>query len=184
MAHLPFDPSKLSPADLELYNEMLERREAHGAGFDGPYAALMNHPQLCQRVEDLGFYLKFQGSLPRDIYQFVVLSVARSTGAAFEWIDHVAHAEAAGVPLPVIDALQRDGVKDGAFEAPYDLVVKILAHTLAWKHVPEILQDDAIQRFGMEGFVELVVLSGFYQMFAAINQGFGVALPEGAAKPF
>jgi len=28
MAQLSFDPSKLSPADLELYNDMIERRRA------------------------------------------------------------------------------------------------------------------------------------------------------------
>lgn len=184
MAQLPFDPSKLSPADLELYNEMIERRRAQGAGFGGPYAALMNHPQLCRRVDDLGFYLKFQGSLPRDIYQFAVLSVARSTGAAFEWIDHIKHAEDAGVPLPVIDALQKDGVLDGAFQAPYDLVAKVLAAALSWKDVPQALQEESIRQFGLEGYIELVVLSGFYQMFSAINQGFGVPLPLGASKPF
>ncbi len=184
MAQLPFDPAKLSPADLELYNEMLERRRAQGAGFGGPYAALMNHPQLCRRIEDLGFYLKFQGSLPRDIYQFVVLAVARSAGAAFEWIDHVKHAEAAGVPLSVISALQADGVLEGAFQAPYDLAAKVLAVTLSWKEIPQELQDQAIARFGVEGFVELVVVSGFYQMFSAINQGFAVSLPADAPKPF
>ena len=36
----------------------------------------------------------------------------------------------------------------------------------------------------MLGFVELVVLSGFYQMFSVINQGFEVSLPAGASKPF
>ncbi len=184
MAQLPFDPAKLSPADLELYNEMFERRAAQGAGFGGPYTALMNHPQLCRRVEDLGFYLKFQGSLPRDVYQFVVLSVARRTGAGFEWADHIAHAEAAGVPLSAIDALRRDGVLDGAFPAPFDLVAKILEFTLSWTEIPQALQDQGIQRFGVEGFVELVVLSGFYQMFSAINQGFAVSLPTGAPKPF
>ena len=29
--------------------------------------------------------------------------------------------------------------------------------------------------WGAEGLVEIVVLSGFYQMFAAINQGFDMA---------
>ena len=45
----------------------------------------MNHPQLCARVEELGFYLKFEGHLPREVYQFVVLAspsrrVPRSSG--------------------------------------------------------------------------------------------------------
>jgi len=114
----------------------------------------------------------------------VVLAVARNTGAAFEWIDHVAHAEAAGVPSRVIDVLQEDGVLEGAFPAPYDLVAKVLAIALAWKNIPADLQDQSIRQFGVEGFIELVVLSGLYQMFSAINQGFGVPLPVGAPKPF
>lgn len=184
MGHLPFDPSKLSPPDLALYNGMVERRKAQGAGFGGPYSALMNHPKLCAKIEDLGFYLKFQGHLPRNIYQFVVLSVARSTGAAFEWIDHVKHAEAAGVPASVITTLQEHGISDGVFRAPYGLVAKVLAATLPWKDVPNALQDQIIQEYGVEAFVELVVLSGFYQMFAAINQGFGVLPPTGERISF
>ena len=61
MAQLPFDPATLSAADRALYDRMAERRRSQGAPFGGPYAALMNHPQLCARVEDLGYYLKFEG---------------------------------------------------------------------------------------------------------------------------
>ncbi|HUI19844.1 MAG TPA: carboxymuconolactone decarboxylase [Methylocella sp.] len=184
MAPLPFDPSKLSPPDLAVYNGMVQRRRTQGTGFGGPYAALMNHPTLCSKIEDLGYYLKFQGRLPRNIYQFVVLSVARSTNAAFEWIDHIKHAEAAGVPASVITSLQKDGLADGVFPAPYDLIAKLLAVTLSWKEVPQALQDEIIQQLGIEAFIESVVLSGFYQMFSAINQGFGVSLPAGESVSF
>ena len=184
MAQLPFDPAKLSPSDLALYESMTKRRKAQGAGFGGPYAALMNHPELCEKIEDLGFYLKFRGHLSRDVYQFVVLAVARSTGAAFEWIDHEAHARAAGVPSSVIEALRERGIGEGAFPAPYDLVAKALASTLVWKEVPQAVQDECVAAFGVKGFVELVVLSGFYQMFAAINEGFAISAPVGAPRPF
>lgn len=184
MAHLPFDPSQLSASDRALYDRMVERRRAQGAAFGGPYAALMNHPALCEKIEALGYFLKFRGRLPRDIYQFVVLSVARSTGAGFEWADHVAHAEGAAIPSPVIEALRREGVAGGCFPAPYDLVAKVLRTTLSWQNLPQELQDRCIREYGVEGFVEIVVLSGFYQMFAAINEGFGVAPPPGAAGPF
>jgi 4-carboxymuconolactone decarboxylase len=184
MSHLPFDPSKLLPPDRALYNGMVERRKALGAGFGGPYSALMNHPKLCAKIEDLGFYLKFQGHLPRHIYQFVVLSVARYTRASFEWIDHIKHAEAAGIPASVITTLQKSGIPEGVFPAPYELIAKVLAVTLSWQDVPQSLQDQTIQEYGLEAFVELVVLSGFYQMFAAINQGFGVVPPDGETISF
>ncbi len=184
MAQLPFDPSTLSPADRAIYERMVERRKAQGAGFGGPYAALMNHPQLCEKIEALGYYLKFQGHLPREVYQFVVLFVARRTGAAFEWIDHIQHAEAAGVPSALIGALQRDEDVRAVAAPPYDLVMQVLDATLSWRNIPPRVQDEAIKAFGVQGFVELVILSGFYQMFSGINQGFDVALPEGVKSPF
>ena len=184
MARLPFDPSALDDADRALYDGMVARRKSRGAPFGGPYDALMNHPQLCARVEELGFYLKFEGHLPREVYQFVVLSVAKQTGAAFEWVDHVAHARAAGIPEAVIGLLQSGGPAADGFPPPYNLVAQVLAHTLIWQDVPQPAQDAAVAAFGVKGFVEIVVTSGFYQMFSAVNQGFAVALPEGAAKPF
>ena len=184
MAPLPFDPSSLTPSGRALYEAMVNRRKEQGAAFGGPYAALMNHPELRAKIEDLGYYLKFQGCLPRNIYQFVVLSVARSTRAAFEWIDHVAHAEAAWRSRVRDRDAATNGLQDGAFEAPYDLAAKVLAATLAWRDISPSVQEPSIERFGMQGFVELVVLSGFYQMFAGINQGFAVSPPRGAENPF
>jgi len=183
MAALPFDPAKLSAQDRALYDAMVARRKAQGAPFGGPYAALMNHPQLCKRVEELGYFLKFEGHLPRLVYQFTVLSVARSTGAAFEWIDHVAHARAAGVPEEVIATLEKDGLA-APYAQPFAAAAAVLVAALRWQDIPQPAQDAAIAAYGMEGFIELVVLAGFYQMFSAINQGFAVSLPKGAADPF
>ena len=182
MAALPFDPAKLSAQDRALYDAMVARRKAQGAPFDGPYDALMNHPQLCKRVEELGYYLKFEGHLPRLVYQFTVLAVAHATGAAFEWADHVAHARAAGVPEAAIDTLQKQGLS-GPYDPPFAQAAAVLAASLRWQDVPQPAQDAAIAAFGTEGLVELVVLSGFYQMFAAINQGFAVAMPKRLAAP-
>lgn len=183
MAALPFDATRLSPEDRAIYDAMVARRKAQGAPFDGPYDALMNHPQLCKRVEELGYYLKFEGHLPRLVYQFTVLSVARSTGAAFEWIDHVAHARAAGVPDKVIGTLEKEGLS-ASYDPPFAEAAAVLDAALRWRNIPQMAQDAAISTFGMQGFVELVVLSGFYQMFSAINQGFAVSLPKGKTAPF
>ena len=183
MAALSFDPAKLTPENRAIYDAMVARRKAQGAPFDGPYAVLMNHPQLCKRVEELGFYLKFEGHLPRLVYQFTVLSVAKSTGAAFEWVDHVAHARTAGVPDNVIETLQTSGLA-ASYASPFAEAAAVLDAALRWQDIPQHAQNAAIAQFGMEGFVELVVLAGFYQMFSAINQGFAVSLPGGVASPF
>lgn len=167
------------PADAQaLYATMAARRRAKGGGFGGPYLALLNHPELARRIEELGFFLKFEGALPRTVYQFVVLTVACATGADFEWQDHIAHARAAGLPEGVIDAVGSHHT--ATLPQPYALAQAILERTLAWRVVPDDLQAQAVAAWGKPGLVEIVVLSGFYQMFAAINQGFDIKPPAPA----
>jgi len=179
MSVLEMDPSKLPPSVQAMLDLIVAKRRAHGEQFGGPYLALFNHPALAERIEALGYFLKFEGVLPRTAYQFIVLSVARATGAAFEWHDHVKHALSEGLPQSLVD-----GIADRSsaiLPHPYGLLRDILANTMAWRAVPDALQIQAAAEWGKEGLVEIVVLSGFYQMFAAINQGFDIHPP--AAVP-
>ena len=117
MTELDMNPQTL-PADAQaLYREMAARRSEKGEAFGGPYLALLNHPELARRIEELGFFLKFDGALPRTVYQFIVLTIARATGADYEWQDHVAHARAAGLPAGVIDAVASG--RTAALPQPY-----------------------------------------------------------------
>src|SRR5215204_1980322 len=173
MTVLDMNPSTLPPDAQALYEKMAARRKSHGEGFGGPYLALLNHPELARRIEELGFFLKFEGVLPRPVYQFIVLTIARATGASFEWQDHVQHALAAGLSQETVDNVAAQRMD--ALPHPYALVHEILTKTMAWQVIPDDLQARAVAQWGKQGLVEIVVLSGFYQMFAAINQGFGLA---------
>jgi 4-carboxymuconolactone decarboxylase len=175
MTVLAMDPSTLPAVGRALFAAISAKRKARGEDFGGPYIALLNHPELARRVEELGFFLKFEGVLPRPAYQFIVLSIAQATGAAFEWHDHVRHALAAGLCQNVVDSIGA-GQTD-RLPHPYALLHAILARTMAWQTVPDDLQARAVTEWGKEGLVEIVVLSGFYQMFAAINQGFAINPP-------
>ena len=180
MSVLEMDPAKFPAPAKALYDRIVARRRAKGEGFGGPYLALLNHPALAERVEELGFYLKFEGVLPRVHYQFIVLSVARATGAGFEWQDHVQHARAAGLPQDIIDGIGGAA----ALPHPFGLLREILTKTLAWQVIPETLRAQAAAEWGKDGLVEIVVVSGFYQMFAAINQGFDISsLNAASAAP-
>ena len=136
MSVLEMDPAKFPPPAAALYERITARRRAKGEGFGGPYLALLNHPALAERVEALGFYLKFEGVLPRVHYQFIVLSVARATGAAFEWQDHVQHALAAGLPQDIIDGIA--GGAGAILPHPFGLLRQVLTKTLAWQPIPDV----------------------------------------------
>lgn len=171
MAPLPFNPAKLDVNGYAIYERLKAHRAAQGAPFSGPYLALMNNPELTEKIEALGYYLKFDGALPREIYQFTVLHVAVACGAAFEWQDHVAHARAAGIPENVIEAVR---ARSAITVEPYATALPVIEAAFKWQDVPQVVQDAAVARFGTKAYVELVVVTGFYQMFSGINQGFAV----------
>lgn len=182
MAELPDVREKLSGKDKELYERMLARRETKGAGLRGPYVPLMNHPELASRVEELGFYLKFESTLPRDVYQFIVLTMSRCNNVAFEWIDHEEKARAAGLPEDIIEALRNNACEN--LPDRYALVHRALYNFRANKSLDEDVQDALKKEFGIKGLIEVAVLIGFYDLIGIINQGFAVPLPKGAKKPF
>jgi len=175
MAALPDPVPMLRGEGRKIYDDIRTRLAAKGVDHLGPYVPLLHHPELAKDIERLGYYYKYEATLPRDIYQFVVLSMAKRSGVAFIWADHVAAARAAGLPESIIDAIDKG---DTAFSEPFDLVHGIAAEAFAYRSIPERLQDRCIERFGTKGLVEIVTLCGFYTMIAMVNACFDVPLPN------
>lgn len=179
MARLPDPTAALTGEDRAIYERMLAQRKAQGTGLYGPYTALMNHPKLAERIEQLGYYYKFESTLPRPIYQFVVLSFAKSSGIEFEWLDHVEKAREAGLPETVIEALASGG---GSLPAPYADVDQCMQCALKYQSIPQGLQEGLIKQFGVTGLIEIVTLCGFYGIIGMVNTCFDVPLPKTAGR--
>jgi 4-carboxymuconolactone decarboxylase len=182
MAGLPDTTAHLTGKAKEIYDGIVAKRAAQGAQVRGLYIPLMNHPELAQHIERLGYYLKFEGKLPRDAYQFAVLSMARRCGVAFEWVDHVEHAREAGLSDALIEAIRSSD--RAAMPHPYSLIFDTMEGVLQFKSIPEDLQKEMLDLYGVPGLLEIVTLCGFYQMVGEITEAFDVPLPEGVAKPF
>ena len=168
MAALGFDEAMMSEADRALYEAMRAKRAAAGAPLAGPYLALMNHPRLAERIEALGFYLKFEGRLPREVYQYAVLRVARACGVAFEWVDHVGHARDAGVPEPVIDGVRRGEAR--ALPEPYATAEPVIAAALAWRDVPEACAGAGDRALRSRWAGRAGRANGLLSVFSAVNR--------------
>lgn len=181
MASLPDPTATLTGPARAIYEDILARRRARGVDHLGPYIPLLNHPELAQLIERLGWFYKYESALPRDAYQLVVLILAARSGVTFVWEDHVAAARAAGLPPAVIDAVKAaGGAPAGPLPAPFDIVAALAENAFAFRSIPEQLQAAAIARFGVTGLIELVTLCGFYTMMGMVNACFDVPLPHRA----
>jgi 4-carboxymuconolactone decarboxylase len=106
MARLPDPLSTLSPDARRVYDKITAKR---GQMKGGPFASLMHHPALAEKVGDLGEYLRFGGTLPGDVREMAILITARSVNQAYEWVAHARIARTEKLPDDVIERIRTRG---------------------------------------------------------------------------
>lgn len=180
MAKVPDPVGSLNPKVQALYNHLVAKR----GNIDGMYRSLLNHPDLAQRISELGSYLRFEDSvLPDEVREMAILWTARRMGAAYEWVKHVPPARKAGISEAVIEELRRGQKLEGLTRTQEEALC-VVECVLRQQSIPQATQDALEKEVGLKGVIELVVLCGFYQMIAGVIFAFDVPLPEGSYNPF
>lgn len=179
MARLPDPLDTLSAEAKRVYDKISARRGA----IRGPFAPLMHHPALAERVADLGEFLRFDSTLPGDVRELAILIVARTVGQPYEWFAHEPIARREGLPEDVI-ARVRSRQDLAGLPPRYSRAARVVQHVLAFESVPQALQDEVRGEFELTGLIELVALVGHYRLIAGVLFAFAVPLPEGTPRPF
>jgi len=170
----------LSQEARALYDQLTVKR----GRIDGMYKTLLLHPDLLRHVSGLGTYLRFESpALTAQARELAVLAVARSLGAAYEWVKHAPQARKAGLDEAVLTALRAGGRPEG-LSPELSAVLDAARCVLEKRSIPEAVQSVLEKAYGVAGVIELVVLCGFYVMIAGVILAFDVPLPEGEADPF
>jgi 4-carboxymuconolactone decarboxylase len=146
----------------------------------GPFNALLRSPQLCDRVQGLGQFVRFESSLPGRVRELAILVTAHHWRAQYEWYAHSRIAREEGLDQTVIDAI-REG-NDEPFDDPALQVTReFAASLLATGRVPDSVHDSAAELFGERGVVDLVGTIGYYCLVSLTLNTFEVAVPADAA---
>ncbi len=136
-------------------------------GVIGPFKPLLHSPELMQRVQRTGEYLRYNTSLDKRLSELAILVVAQFWGQPVEWNIHHPIALASGVREADAAAIAMDQAPsslDAEQQAVYDF-----CHTLLREHaVDDALYARAIAAFGEQGVVDLAALCGYYSMLAMV----------------
>jgi 4-carboxymuconolactone decarboxylase len=179
MATLPDPLDSLTPDAKRVYDKISSKRGA----IRGPFASLMHHPDLAERVGDLGEYLRFGGTLPGDIREMAILITARAVSQPYEWVAHARIARNEKLPDDVVERVRTRG--DLTTLPPrYARPARVVQHVLAFESLPRGLQDEVQKELGINGLMELVVLAGQYRLIAGVLFAFDTPLPDGTPQPF
>jgi 4-carboxymuconolactone decarboxylase len=147
----------------------------------GPFLALIHHPELAQRLQQLGEQLRWGAKLPPRLVELAVLVTARRWTCQHEWCMHEKLARKAGLADEIISAIARNEIP--AMDTEATAVHAFCTEAHASGRVSDPAFDAVKARFGLEGALELLALCGYYSLMAMVLNTAGFPLPDNAPAP-
>ena len=148
----------------------------------GPFIAWIHHPELARRLQALGEQLRWKSTLPPQLIELAVLICARRWSCQHEWFMHEKLARDNKLDPGIIDSLARNE-KPKNFSADQAAVYDFCKDLHATGRAGDAAFEAIRSRFGLEGALELIALSGYYSLMAMVLNTAGMPLPGNAQPP-
>lgn len=176
--------SKIAPEEMTARQTEVFQRIAGARGRLGaPFQVWLQSPELCDRVEQLGSYLRWDSSLPLRLRELSLLIAARFFDAQYSWNAHVDVAVREGIPQAAIDAIAHR--ETPTFDREEDEVFYAFCVELLTEHfVPQELFDRMVAHFGEVGVVDTVASLGNFTMLGMLLNTFEVDLQADREPPY
>lgn len=174
------DPARLSDEQRRVAEQI---QSGPRGGLAGPFWPWLRSPELADRAQKLGEFVRFETSLPPRLFELAVLVTAHHWKAQFEWHAHAALARKAGLDDDVIDAIHAGGRPRSA-KADEAAVYEFATELYARRRVSDVTYAAAQAQIGERGVVELVGVLGYYALVSMTLNVFGIEVPPGAPLPF
>ncbi len=181
MARLePIPRERMTEHQIRINDEIASTRSVDQAG--GPFALWLRTPELADRANQFGTYLRHRTSVPQRLVELAVLTIARHWTAQYEWFVHSRYIEKVGLDPAITEAIRTNRQPD--ISADDEKAVYALTTELHDKRtVSEGTYARAVELLGEQTVLELVTIIGFYTLVAMVLTTYRVDLPDGGAYP-
>lgn len=172
----PIPTEKLTEAQKKAAAEF----EAARGTLSGPWAVILRSPDMVNRARGLSDYLRFKSSLPPRLSEFVILITAREWTQQYEWNAHHSLAMKGGLSPEIAKAVaegRRPEKMADDESALYDFCIELHRN----RGVSDATYARALAKFGEQGLVDAIGLTGWYTLVAMVLNTARTPLPAGAA---
>jgi 4-carboxymuconolactone decarboxylase len=152
------------------------------ASLNGPFNVMLRSPDLGDRLQKVGEYVRFKTSIPPRLNELAILVTARAWTAQYEWYAHYQYAVKAGLPAAVADDIAA-GKRPTKMESDEAMVYDFTRELIDTKQVSDANFNAVKDKFGERGVVDLVGLVGYYHIVSMLLNVDRYPLPEGAKPP-
>lgn len=172
------------PDTLDDRQKELAERIASGprGRVRGPLALWLYSPDLCERAQHLGEFLRFGTSFDKRLSELAIITCAAHFRCDYEWAVHAPIAEKAGLGREVIAAI-RSGEEPDFIEDDERVVYRATQQLLSQNRMSQSAFDALINLFGERGIVELTAIMGYYALGAFLLNATEISPPDGS-HPF
>jgi 4-carboxymuconolactone decarboxylase len=170
---------QLTPRQKELGARIAGKR----GQVRGPFLVWLHSPELCDRVESLGAYVRYDCSLPEKLRELSILITARFWDAQHSWNAHADKAIAAGISAEAIQAIAEN--RAPRFAARDEQVFYSFCKEMLEEHfVSDATFASALEIFASNGVVDIIGCLGNFSMLAMCLNAFQVDLDPAKKPPY
>jgi 4-carboxymuconolactone decarboxylase len=148
----------------------------------GPFNAWLRSPNLGNRLQKVGEYIRFGSSLPARLNELAILIVARSWTAQFEWWAHHKFAMDAGL-APQIAADIAEGRRPTSMQEDEAIVHDFTVELRRTRRVSDDTYAAMKDKFGEQAIIDLIAAIGYYDLVSMTLNVAEVPVPAGVAPP-
>jgi 4-carboxymuconolactone decarboxylase len=179
MPRIPLvDSEDLTPAQRQVYDTIVAGPRGTVVG---PLRAALHSPELADRWQKLGEYLRYRTALTVRQSELAIIAVARHWNSDLEWSIHVEVALGAGLDPAVVDAIRH--ARSPVFTDPTEaLIYEYTRQLLAHGQVADEVYADLYASFTEVQMVELTALVGYYTMVAMTLNAHAIPSPTGGGQ--
>ena len=178
MAEIPLD--KMTPAQRTVAESIMSGPRK---GMSGPFNAWLRSPELADRLQKVGEYVRFNTSLDKRLNEMAIIMTAQHWGSQYEWYAHAPLAVKAGLDPEIVAALGA-GKKPEKMKDDEAIVWEFTTQLRRDHHVDDAIYAKAVEAFGENGVMDLVAVNGYYDVVSMTLNVAHVAPPADASLPF
>ena len=151
-------------------------------GAAGPFNALLRSPDVADRVQRVGEYVRFHTTIPGPLNELAILITGRFWSAQFEFWAHSRLARTAGLPDAIIDAVA-EGRRPSPMSDDERIVYDFCTEMFRDKAVSDAAFKAVVDRFGEQGVIDLIAACGYYSIVSMVLNVDRYPLPAGEQPP-
>ncbi len=156
--------------------------ETRGVDFmPNVFSGLGNSPGALTTVAAVGEHIRYHTDFDAQLRELCILTVAQEARCAYEWTHHLEVADRLGIDAATIATLGSPEAE--TLPAPAGAALRYTRLVANNEPVDEATVAALQEAFGIEGFVDLTILAGYYGMLARFINTMRVPL-EVDARPF